>query len=189
MPRPAILSSVDWKEVFEAGQSYADWLACAENGDERYQMEESRRSIAPNPAQEAYLRALPRVVHVIAIAEAWCGDVRRHVPVLQKLSECARHLHVRYITRDLFPDVFVRHLTNGGEAIPKFIFLSDQFVECGNWGPMPADCRRLIARGKAAGDLGAARKRVSKMYEADPACEVVIAELLELIDTAICVSP
>jgi hypothetical protein len=69
------------------------------------------------------------------------------------------------------------------------VFFNDKFVECGNWGPMPEECRRLIARGKAAGDIASARQRVSKMYESDPACEVVVRELLALIETASCRKP
>ena len=71
-----------------------------------------------------------------------------------------------------------RFLTNGGEAIPKFVFLSEDYVECGNWGPMPEECRRLIARGKACGDVPAARKKVALLYEADPERRVVIDELI-----------
>jgi hypothetical protein len=83
----------------------------------------------------------------------------------------------------------VRFLTNGGEAIPKFIFLSDRFVECGNWGPMPAADRVLIARGKACGDVGAARKKVALSYQMDVDRRIVVEELVELIHIAVCASP
>lgn len=189
MPRPATLETIDWKSVFESGKNYSDWLEIAEKQEQRDKMEELRASLSLEAAQVAYLEALPRAVHVIAIAESWCGDVHRHVPVLEKLSEHAPKLRVSYVTREQHPNVFARFLTNGGEAIPKFVFLSDQYVETGSWGPMPADCRRIISRGKAANDLGAARKRVSLMYEADPNCEIVIRELLEMIDTAVAVVP
>jgi hypothetical protein len=141
------------------------------------------------PHVEALLGALPRPVYVVAIAEEWCGDVRRHVPVLQRLAQAAPLLHIRYITREQHPDVFVRFLTNGGEAIPKFVFISDQFVECGNWGPMPAADRALIARGKACGDIGAARRKVGQSYQQDAERYTVVQELVDLIQTAVCASP
>jgi hypothetical protein len=96
---------------------------------------------------------------------------------------------VRFISRQQWPDVFARFLTNGGEAIPKFIFLSDAFVECGNWGPMPGPCRELVARGKACGNVAAARKKVSGFYEADGNRRMVVSELLELIDIAVSLEP
>jgi hypothetical protein len=141
------------------------------------------------PHVEAMLGALPRPVYVVAIAEAWCGDVRRHVPVLQRIAQAAPNLEVRYITREQHKHVFVRFLTNGGEAIPKFVFLSNRFVECGNWGPMPAADRVLIARGKACGDLGAARAKVSASYQADADRHIVVEELLALINIAVCAAP
>jgi hypothetical protein len=135
------------------------------------------------------LGALPRPVYVVAIAEDWCGDVLRHVPVLQRLAQAAPKLTVRFISREQHPGVFVRFLTNGGEAIPKFVFISDQYVECGNWGPMPSADRVLIARGKACGDIGAARRKVGQSYQQDAERTIVVQELVDLIQIAVCASP
>ena len=184
MPRPATLPLLDWQQVFASGQSYADWIQGGEAPDNRARMEAFRQGLILEPRQQAFLAALPGPVRVLAIAEDWCGDVVRHVPVLQRLAEAAPGLELRFITREQHPEVFVRFLTNGGEAIPKFIFLSDAWVEYGSWGPMPQDCRELISRGKARGDVAAARKQVSARYEADPGRAVVIEELLHLIGLA-----
>ena len=189
MPRPATLPLIDWKSVYESGQAYSAWIAAGESPENRDKMETLRQAQEIEPQSAGFLAALPRSVHVIAIAEDWCGDVVRHVPVLQRLAEAAPNLKVRYISRQQWPDVFARFLTNGGEAIPKFVFLSDAFVECGSWGPMPGPCRELIARGKACGNVGAARKKVSAIYEADGNRRMVVSELLQLIDIAVTREP
>ena len=189
MPRPATLPTVDWKAVFESGLDYAAWLAAAEAAEQRDQLEAQRQALTLEPAVAGYLAALPRPVHVIAIAEDWCGDVVRHVPVLQRLAEAGPRLQVRYISREQHPEVFIRFLTHGGEAIPKFIFLSDRFVECGSWGPMPESCRELIARGKACGDVAAARRKISARYELDANRREVVGELLHLVDIAVSREP
>jgi len=189
MPRPPILPILDWKAIFESGMPFEEWLEAAENEQNREAMEQGLADQELEPHVEALLGALPRPVYVVAIAEAWCGDVRRHVPVLQRLARAAPNLEVRYIAREQHKDVLVRFLTNGGEAIPKFVFLSDQFVECGNWGPMPSADRALIARGKACGDVGAARKKVAQSYEMDAGRRIVVEELVELVNTAVCASP
>lgn len=189
MPRPPILDPIDYKAIFNGGKTYADWLAIAESRENVEKMESMRKALPIDAAIRSHLAALPRAVHVIAIAEDWCGDVHRHVPVLERIAESAPRVHLRYIARANHPEVFKRFLTNGGEAIPKFVFFNDKFVEVGNWGPMPEECRRLIARGKAAGDIAAARRRVATLYESDPHCEVVFRELLALIHTAICETP
>lgn len=184
MPRPPTLPLIDWKDVFESGKGYDAWLAGAESLENRQKMEIFYDALVLEPQTLGFLSALPRFVNVVAIAEDWCGDVVRHVPVLQRLAEAAPSLKVRFISRVQHPDVFVRFLTNGGEAIPKFVFLSEAWVECGSWGPMPEICKELIARGKACGDVAAARKKVSALYEADSNRRMVVQELLKLIDLA-----
>ena len=141
------------------------------------------------PQSIALLGALPRPVHVIAIAEDWCGDVVRHVPVLERIAAHAPNVQTRYISREQHKDVFARFLTNGGEAIPKFIFLNDQFVECANWGPMPEACKRLIARGKACGNVAAARQKVGAIYQADSDKAEVARDLVELVNLAVATQP
>ena len=189
MPRPPVLPTLDWKAIFESGMPFEEWLEAAEYDQNREAMEQALAGQELEPHIKALLSALPRPVYVVAIAEDWCGDVVRHAPVLQRLAQAAPNLKVRYITREQHKDVFVRFLTNGGEAIPKFIFLSSQFVECGNWGPMPAADRVLVARGKACGDLGAARRKVASSYQMDVGRRIVVEELIGLIHIAVCTSP
>ncbi len=189
MPRPATLPTLDWKAVFASGLDYAAWLAVAEAAEQRDKLGVEHQALSLEPATIGFLAALPRPVHVVAIAEDWCGDVVRHVPVLQRMAEAGPLLKVRYLSREQHPEVFLRFLTNGGEAIPKFIFLSDRFVECGSWGPMPESCRELIARGKACGDVAAARKKVSAAYGQDTVRREVVAELLHLVDIAVSREP
>ncbi|MCC6546547.1 thioredoxin family protein [Candidatus Sumerlaeota bacterium] len=189
MPRPPILEQINYKAVFDGGKTYDQWLQIAESREAADRMDAARRAQVVPPVVKAVLAALPRTVHVIAIAEDWCGDVQRHVPVLQALADQCRRLQVRYIARADHPNVFARFLSNGGEAIPKFIFFSDKFTEVGNWGALPEECRKIIARGKGAGDVGAARKRTSAIYEADPDCLTVVAELMQLVETAVCDRP
>lgn len=184
MPMPPVLPVLNWKSIFESGKSYEHWLESAASTDHARGMEEACAALRLDPHIIGFLGALARPVHVVAIAEDWCGDVVRHVPVLQTLAEHAPQIEVRYIAREQHPEVFIRFLTNGGEAIPKFIFLNHQWTECGNWGPMPAACRELIARGKACGEVAAARRAVSALYEADPNRREVVGELLRLIDIA-----
>ena len=189
MPRPPVIELINWEKIFEKSYDYNTWIKNCEFPEHRDKIEERKNLLSVEPQIKGFLSFLERPVYVIAFAEDWCGDVIRHVPVLQKLSELTENLKIRYLKREQSLETFVRFLTNGGEAIPKFIFLSYKFVECGNWGPMSYDCREIIARGKACGDLMAARKRVSAMYEADQGCKTVIKEMVNLIDIASAVVP
>jgi len=175
--------------VFDSGQQLEEWLNGSENPANAAKIRQAAAEFRFSTSVRQWLKDRPRGAHVIAIAEDWCGDVVRHVPVLAALEAAAPDLHVRFIRRDQHPDVFARFLTNGGEAIPKFVFLSDNWVECGNWGPMPQACSRIIARGKACGDVATARQAVAGMYADDAECDQVLRELITLIDTATCTEP
>ena len=189
MPRPPILPTLDWNAVFTSGQTYDEWIRTGDSPENREKMEALRKAQPLEAQVAAHLAALPRTVRVVAIAEDWCGDVVKHVPVLARMADAAPALQVRYVSREQHPGVFARYLTNGGEAIPKFIFLAENGAECGNWGPMPAALRELISRGKACGDVAAARKKVAARYDADPGRQETLKELLALVDIAVCAEP
>lgn len=189
MPRPPVLPVVDWKTVFDSGRDFDAWIEIAENPEHADKMRGAIDRQALDGATTGALGGIDRAVHVIAFAEDWCPEVVRHVPVLERMARASEHVHVRYLTRDQQPDAFVRFLTNGGEAVPKFVFLSDQFVECGNWGPMPDTSRTLIARGKACGNLKAAREKVAAAYAADKDRQIVVTELLDRFLIASCATP
>lgn len=185
MPKPPQLPAIDWTDLLSRGVDYATWIANAEDAERGQRIADDAAQLVIPHATAAALRALPRRVTVAAIAEDWCGDVIRHAPVLQAMAEAAAgQIEVVWLSRDAAPELFVRLLTNGGEAIPKFVFLSETKVETGNWGPMPTACRELIARGKACGDVGSARKLVGKRYAADPDRLEVIDELFERLSIA-----
>ncbi len=190
MPKPPILPAVDWAAVFTAAVPFADWLRDGESEENRAAMRRAAAEQVLTASDAARLAALGRPVHVVAFAEDWCGDVVRHVPVLARLAAAAGdRLRARYLARAAAPQIFCRFLTNGGEAVPKFVFLNDRWVECGNWGPMPARGREIIARGKACGDVSAARRRVADLYAADPGRREVVEELLCLLEIAAAAAP
>jgi len=183
-PQPPILPLIDWRQLWAAGLGWTDWLATAPQPEQRAQLESAYDRYRPVPQTVSQLEQLRKPVHIVVIAEAWAGDVRRHVPVLQKLAEAAGQSAVRYITRRQNLEVFARFLTLGGEALPKAVFLSSDFVETGTWGPMPEECRRLIAQGKAANDIPGARILIRARYAADPDCRAAEDEIRDQLAIA-----
>ncbi|HLX62817.1 MAG TPA: thioredoxin family protein [Planctomycetota bacterium] len=175
--------ALDSKAAWSSGKSYADWLAACKP-QMRADIERFDAEVAIPAVIASKLTALKRRVHVLAIIEDWCGDVRRNAPVLAKL--CALNpemLRLRCVDKETRPELMVRYLTNAAEAIPIFVFYNHDFVEVGNWGPRPAECKRLIARGKAAGQIDAAREKIHAYYAADKH-QSTIAEICALIDIA-----
>lgn len=184
MPRPALLPTIDWQTVLNDGLEWNKWLEIAESETQRDKIKDKFASLELSDEDKSRLAGLKKKVSVVAIAEDWCGDVVRHAPVMAKIAEASDKISLRFISRDYDLGLFARYLTNGGEAIPKFIFLSEALVECGNWGPMQADCRALISKGKACGDVKSARKLVSDIYESDAGCRTAFKELIGLVEVA-----
>lgn len=175
---------LDLKSIWTNGQTYAEWLAGVKNPHMRAEMDRFEKEIEIPASVAAALKSLKRSVHVLAIIEDWCGDVRRNAPVLAKL--CALNpdkLQLRCVDKESKPELMVRYLTNAAEAIPVFVFFSEAFVEVGNWGPRPHACKRIMARGKAAGRIDDAREKIHAYYAGDKH-QTTIAELFALIDTA-----
>lgn len=181
MPMPPILDTINWNAVYDSGVDFDTWLTQGEHEDHITMIKEVHETQVLDESTLEQLRAITKPVHVVAIAEDWCPDVIRHAPVLQKICDQSDLLSVRYLTRDAHKNVFIRFLTNGGEAIPKFIFLSDQWVECGNWGPMTQAFRDLISRGKACDDVASARKTIHEAYLSETVRADVVEELMHHI--------
>jgi hypothetical protein len=178
------VTPLDLKSIWTNGQTYADWYAGIKNPHMRTEMERIEKEIEISGAVVEKIKSLKRAVYVIAIIEDWCGDVRRNAPALAKL--CALNpekVQLRCVDKETKPDLMVRYLTNAAEAIPVFVFFSDTFVEVGNWGPRPYECKRIMARGKAAGRIDDAREKIHAYYANDKH-QSTIAELCALIDIA-----
>ncbi len=184
MPRTPILPAIDRQKIYNSGKTYSDWIAETETRDQGERISRGRVEIALPQAALPVLTSLIRAVRIIAIAEPWCGDVIRHTPLLMNMvAASAGKADIRFLARGDYPDFFARFLTNGGEAIPKYVFCTQAFVEVGNWGPMSSTPRRYIAVGKATDDTAAARKLVQHFYDSDNRREST-AELLELFRIA-----
>lgn len=169
MARDPILDIPDWSMVFNEALDFDTWRErAAEDEEQRQKLDASVADLALDPVVAAAAQALPSAVSVLVFAECWCPDVLRHVPVIQRLCEESGKAQAKYLLREQHPELLARYLTFGGEAIPKMVFFNAEFTEVGEWGPMPAACRRLIAQGRACGDMKAARKLVFAAYDADP---------------------
>jgi len=109
---------------FTQGLTYADFLAQAAVNRDKF---EANYQDAPLTADDiAFFKnaaAKPNgPVKVLAIAEAWCGDVYRELPTMARIAEAAG-MTLRVFLRDLNADLMDEFLLNGHKrAIPVFAF-------------------------------------------------------------------
>jgi len=110
---------------FEQGLSYADFLARATVNRDKFELYYKESPLTNDDI--AFFRkaaALPNgPARILALAEAWCGDVYRELPTAVRIAEAAS-MELRIFLRDKNPDIMDEFLSNGGKsrAIPVFVF-------------------------------------------------------------------
>lgn len=110
---------------FEQGLSYADFLARATVNRDKF--EQYYKESPLTSGDIAFFREAAALLNgpakILALAEAWCGDVYRELPTVVRIAE-ATGMELRIFLRDENPDIMDEFLSNGGKsrAIPVFVF-------------------------------------------------------------------
>jgi hypothetical protein len=122
---------------FATGLTYDQYKAQMTRNLDRVEANEARVKIDPEDLQA--FRSINGPVHVLALAEDWCGDVIANLPVLGVLARETGTLDLRIFLRDQNKDLMQRYLNQGKfESIPVFAFFDDQFNELGVFIERPA---------------------------------------------------
>jgi hypothetical protein len=122
---------------FATGLTYDEYKDQMTRNRDRVEANESKVEI--DPADLDTFRSLNGPIHVLALAEDWCGDVIANLPVLGKLARESGTLDVRIFLRDQNKDLMQRYLNQGKfESIPVFAFFDDAFEEIGVFTERPA---------------------------------------------------
>jgi Thioredoxin len=110
---------------FEQGLTWSNFLAKATVNRDRFE----RNYENPVLTEEdlAFFRKVSALQNgprkLLAIAEAWCGDVYRELPTVARIAESSG-IDLRIFLRDENPDIMDEFLSNNGKsrAIPVFVF-------------------------------------------------------------------
>jgi hypothetical protein len=110
---------------FGEGLSYAGFLAKATINHDKF--DESYKSVPLTEEDISFFRKAAALPHgpakILALAEAWCGDVYRELPTAVRIAETTGS-ELRIFYRDENPDIMDEFLSNEGKsrAIPVFVF-------------------------------------------------------------------
>ena len=124
-------------ERFEEGMTIEEFVKSMSKN--RHIFEENYANFALSEDDAAFLRNLDRKLKVIVLAEDWCGDVLRYVPVFTRMAEAARNWEVRVFCRDENHDLADLWLKEGKfRAIPVIAFLDENMEEVACYVEKPA---------------------------------------------------
>ena len=110
---------------FEQGLRYADFIAKATVNRDKFELYYKDSSLSADDI--SFFRKatdLPNgPAKILALAEAWCGDVYRELPTVVRIAEVTG-ADLRIFLRDENPDIMDEFLSNAGKAraIPVFVF-------------------------------------------------------------------
>lgn len=133
---------------FAQGFSYPDYLAHITINRDKF---EASYQTAPLTDDDlSFFRKAAAAPHgpakILAIAEAWCGDVYRELPTFARIAE-ATGMELRIFPRDENPDVMDEFLTNGtARAIPVFVFYTSDLQYIADFKERSASAHAGLAK-------------------------------------------
>ena len=126
---------------FNTGLSYQHYLEILGKNLSLHQFHEKKITVSEELTKEI---ARYKEVKVLALTEPWCGDSLALIPVISKIAECNASWEVRIIRRKENPQLMEKFLTNGGKAIPIFLFLDKKGDLIFPWGPRPQSAQQIF---------------------------------------------
>lgn len=171
---------------FASGLTYADFLAQATVNRDKFEKNYANPVLTDDDLEffrkAAALPNGPR--KLLAIAEAWCGDVYRELPTAARIAEAA-DIELRIFLRDQNPDIMDEFLSNNGKsrAIPVFVFYTAEMKYITHFTERSATARAGLAQAmdQARAKLGLPPGATFGNL-ADPQRQQFLLDLIERID-------
>jgi selT/selW/selH-like putative selenoprotein len=130
------------RERFAQGMTYDAYKAQMTRNRDRFDANEQAVELRSDDI--AYFAELDGPLHVLVLAEDWCGDVIANLPVLGRLAAESGTLDMRVFLRDQNLDLIDQYLKDGQyRSIPVFVFFDAAFQELGHWIERPARVTEL----------------------------------------------
>ena len=151
------MTSTTLKSEFEAGLTYANYLATGTQEQQR-RWADVQAKLSLTDRQRELLGGFQRRMHVLCISGIWCGDCVAQGPMLHLIAEAnPRAIDLKFVDRDVHKSLSDAFRLNGGSRVPTVLFLSEDFEFCG-----------------LAGDRTLARYQAIAARQLGPACPVGI---------------
>ena len=134
-------------ERFAKGYSYGQYIDGIKVNKAKFQ--EYYGDFSLSPSDTGFFKEVSNLAEgptkALALAEDWCGDVVRGLPVIARVAEAAG-LELRVFPRDENPDIMMEFLKEGKyQSIPVVVFYSGNLDYICHWIERPALADQGIA--------------------------------------------
>ncbi|HET6782079.1 MAG TPA: thioredoxin family protein [bacterium] len=136
---------MNWATQFQQALPYQEFLTRHGTDAHRQRWQAVYDRIQLTDQQRVLLGGFPRKMHLLCVAGTWCGDCVRDGPILQRITEAATTVELRFLDRDQRPEISQELSINDGLRIPMVLFLSEDHIECARYGERTLATYRKMA--------------------------------------------
>jgi hypothetical protein len=172
-------SRPDWSSLFADALPYPSFLDRYATPTQRARWEAMHGRFALTAEQRSLLGGFARRMPTLCLAGAWCGDCINQCPVFDHFARASTRIDLRFLDRDVNPELRDLLSINGGHRVPVVVFLSEDWFEVARYGERTLS----IYRRMAADQLGPACP-TGFVLPADQAIAAVTTEWLAEFERA-----
>jgi hypothetical protein len=136
---------INWPNVFAEALPYPSFLDRYASSSQRARWDAMHKRFAPTLEQKRLLGGFARRMPVLCLAGAWCGDCINQCPVFDHFAGATAMIDLRFLDRDIKPEVREELSINGGHRVPVVVFLSEDGFEVSRYGERTLSIYRRLA--------------------------------------------
>lgn len=136
---------IDWSKVFAEALPYETFLGQYASPGQRARWDAMHGRFALSGEQRALLEGFARRMPVLCLCGAWCGDCINQCPVFDHFARATDRIDLRFLDRDIKPEVRQELSINGGHRVPVLVFLSEDGFEVSRYGERTLSTYRRMA--------------------------------------------
>ena len=139
-----LLNSEYLKSVFTHALSYTDYLLTGTK-EQLQKWQSIYNAVGLTDDQKKLLESFTRQMNILVVSGIWCGDCVEQCPLIAHIAEADKNIHLRFIDRDLVPELRDNLTINAGARVPVVLFMAEDFALCSWYGDRSLNRYRRIA--------------------------------------------
>jgi hypothetical protein len=136
---------VDWSSIFAHALPYQSFLDRYATPPQRVRWNEMHGRFSLGADQRGLLAGFTRRMPVLCLAGAWCGDCINQCPAFDHFARTSPRIDLRFLDRDVQPELRDLLAINGGHRVPAVVFLSEDWFEVTRYGERTLSIYRRLA--------------------------------------------
>jgi thiol-disulfide isomerase/thioredoxin len=136
---------IEWSSIFADAFTYQSFLDRYASPSQRIRWDAMHTRFSLTDEERKLLDGFVRRMPVLCLAGAWCGDCINQCPVFDYFAQATPRIELRFIDRDVRPELRDSLAINGGYRVPVVVFLSEDWFEVSRYGERTLSVYRRLA--------------------------------------------